>query len=172
MRTSIVHDHYEGSGPSSDLEPAGAPYPDASHDLEYRTCGVASQTGSVQAYNEEAFRYFLALECRRAEVSGKPFLLLLVDLEGRVPREQPIDPGPLFTALSSCLRETDFVGWYREGRIAGGVLTQHGTEVATTLTSVLKQRVREALAAAMTTELAYGAHIRIYQVPGQRAAQS
>src|SRR2546422_1060554 len=34
-----------------------------------------------QAYNEQAFRYFLAIERKRSERSGHPFLLLLVDLK-------------------------------------------------------------------------------------------
>ena len=32
----------------------------------------------------------------------------------------------LFGGLGACVREVDFVGWYREGYVAGAVLTQGG----------------------------------------------
>ena len=86
------------------------------------SCGVALEGRPGGAYNEEAFRHFLALEGKRSELSGRPFLLLLVDL-----KEQPVDlkeqpevgADKLLLALCLCVRETDFVGWYRERRVAG-----------------------------------------------------
>ena len=45
------------------------------------SCGVAFEGRLGQAYNEEAFRYFLAIERKRAERSHRTFLLLLVDVK-------------------------------------------------------------------------------------------
>src|SRR5207249_10194531 len=79
-------------------------------------CGVALEGRLGEAYNEEAFRYFLAIERKRSERSGRPFLLLLVDLKeqsGVTVRIDPMVAPKLFSALWLCLRETDCVGWYR-----------------------------------------------------------
>lgn len=77
-------------------------------------------------YDEDAFQHFLSVERIRAQRSDRPLLLLLVGLRGSgandtVPRS--VSPG-LFTGLGLCVREIDFVGWYREGRVAGAVLAQ------------------------------------------------
>src|SRR5436190_8496415 len=92
------------------------------------SCGFALQEGSGEAYNEEAFQYFLEIERKRSEISNRPFLLMLIEFERQEGTDARIDPAmaaKLFSVLSLCLRETDFVGWYREERVVGAVLTQH-----------------------------------------------
>src|SRR3989442_10443803 len=79
-----------------------------------------------QAYNEQAFRYFLAIERKRSERSGHPFLLLLGDLkdqDGASANFDSIVANNLFSNLRLFLRETDFVCWYREWHLAAAVLT-------------------------------------------------
>ena len=110
---------------------------------------------SWEAYGEGAFAYFLSIEQDRSERSGRPFFLVLVDLlEEHSGVSGPIDPtvaAALLSGLRSCLRGTDFVGWYRQGRVVGAVLTEsrsrHGTDVARVVTSrvtqMLSRRVRQ-----------------------------
>src|SRR4029453_4452403 len=74
-----------------------------------------------QAYNEEAFRYFLEIERKRSEASGRPLLLLLVDLVSQsgfdaAPGIDHTTADRVLSALALSLRETDFVGWHLEGR--------------------------------------------------------
>ena len=78
------------------------------------------------AYNEEAFRYLLTLERKRAERSSRPFVLLLVGLrrDGLSVRLAPEMGRLVFSVLSATLREVDFAGWYREGQVVGAVLAQ------------------------------------------------
>ena len=45
------------------------------------SCAVALDGRVGQIYNEEGFRYFLEIERKRAELSNRPLLLLLVDLK-------------------------------------------------------------------------------------------
>jgi hypothetical protein len=80
------------------------------------------------AYNEAAFRHFLGIERRRAERSARVIVLVLVSLRSGAGRNAVLDPasaGLLFSGLGAAVREVDFVGWYRDGRVAGAVLTQH-----------------------------------------------
>src|SRR4029077_9558004 len=93
--------------------------------VDRRPYGVALEGRLGQAYNEEAFRYFLEIERKRAARARRPVLLLLLDLkEQPAAHMDPILAGKLFSGLWICLRETDVIGWYREDRVAGAVLTQ------------------------------------------------
>jgi hypothetical protein len=80
-----------------------------------------------QIYSEEAFRHMLAIERKRAIRSNRSLLLLLVRFKGASGSRVEIPPAvsaALFSGLGLCVREIDFVGWHREGRIAGAVLAQ------------------------------------------------
>jgi hypothetical protein len=79
------------------------------------------------AYDEEAFQHFLAVERVRAQRSERSLLLLLVSLrrseDGSSEISRALSP-TLLAALGMCIREIDFFGWYRDRRVAGAVLTQ------------------------------------------------
>ena len=84
-----------------------------------------------QIYSEEAFRHMLAIERKRAKRSNCSLFLLLVRFKGNSGSGLEIPPALaalLFSGLGLCVREIDFVGWHREGRIAGAVLAQGHTE--------------------------------------------
>jgi hypothetical protein len=112
------------------------------------TFGLSLTSRWGEAYNEEAFRYLLALEQKRCERSRRPFLLLLAYFRNRVEPKQPVDPvvaGKLFSGLWQCVRETDFVGWFVEGRVAGAVMTQYSDTAGADVISVVTERVRTIL---------------------------
>jgi GGDEF domain-containing protein len=120
-----------------------------------------------EAYNEEAFRYFLDIERRRSEISSRPFLLMLVDLKeqrgagSQIPHAAAVR---LFKRLALCLRETDFVGWYREERVAGAVLTQRPDTPSTDASQQVVERVRQALGEEFESDVSR-LQVRIYQIP-------
>jgi hypothetical protein len=136
-------------------------------DLDRSPCGLAPECRLGQAYNEEAFRYFLEIERKRSELSDHPFLLLLIDLKKDGGMSLQIDDvaAKLFSALSLCLRETDFIGWYRESRVAGAVLTQHAGTGTNDLPDVVGRRIGGALREGLPSELANRLHVRVYQLP-------
>ena len=126
-------------------------------------------------YTEETFRFFLDIERKRAEVSGRPFLLLLLDLK------QDSEPGAAFdheparlmsSALAACVRETDFVGWYRSGRVLGAVLTQHADAELANMTETVTDRIGSALRATLPLSLADRIQLRAYQLPPAPGRQS
>ena len=121
-----------------------------------------------QAYNEQAFRYFLTIERKRSERSGHPFLLLLVDLkeqEGASARLDSMVANNLVSNLRLCLRETDFVGWYREERVAGAVLIELGDRRPTEVSRLIGQRVSERLYERLPSGVARRLQVCIYQHP-------
>jgi hypothetical protein len=129
--------------------------------------GLAFESRFVQAYNEEAFLYFLEIERRRAELAQLPFLLLLVDLRkqpGMSPRLDLVAE-KLFSTLATCVRETDFLGWYHEGTVAGAVLTQHDDSAMREVPDLVNQRIAAALRAAMPREVALRLRVTVHQLP-------
>lgn len=95
---------------------------------------VPGQTGYVsgvagRAYNEAGFRHFLDIERRRAARSGHSLLLVLVEVRdmGRVVTLTPLAAGRIFEALGATVREVDFVGWFRHGRVPAAALVQRAT---------------------------------------------
>src|SRR5712691_6338751 len=89
--------------------PEGGAVSDMRGESDRCSCGVALESRLGQAYNEQAFRYFLAIERQRSERSGCPFLLLLIDLkeqEGATARLDSMVASDLFSDLWLCLRET------------------------------------------------------------------
>jgi hypothetical protein len=111
--------------------------------IEDCSCGLAPEDRTGQAYNEQAFRHFLAIERKRAMRASRSFLLLLVSLRRDADANVTINPrsaSRLFAGLALSVREVDFIGWYREERIAGAVLTQG---VATPEPSAVVRRITE-----------------------------
>lgn len=130
--------------------------------------------GPGRAYNEEAFQYFLEIERKRSELSNRPFLLMLVDFKhpGIHPRIDAVTVDKLFSMLSLCLRETDFIGWYREGRVAGAVLTQHGETEGDDLSDVVRRRIGGALRQRLPADPARLLQVRVYQLPPNAMSRS
>jgi hypothetical protein len=131
-------------------------------------CGVALEGRLGRAYNEEAFRYFLEIERKRAVRLGRPCLLLVVGLKGprTNARISPVLAVKLFSSLWLCLRETDVIGWYREDRVAGAVLTQ--LAVGPPQLDVIRQRVTEALAEGLPSDWARRFQVHVYHLKPTR----
>jgi len=67
--------------------------------------------------NQDLFTSFLSLERKRSERTGQPFGLALLDVA------QISDKLSLCNALSSHVRETDLLGWFRQESVAGIIFT-------------------------------------------------
>ena len=79
-------------------------------------------------YDEGAFRYLLRVECSRADRSNRAPQLLLVSIEPVLDSPSPIGKATahrVFAGLTASVRETDVIGWYRQDRVAGVVLSAH-----------------------------------------------
>ena len=124
----------------------------------------------AHAYNESAFRYFLSIERKRSERSGRPFALLLVARKAAEGPPAFIDPGvatKLFSGLSLCLRETDFAGWYQQGAVAGAVLTHLGDTSGVDVTHHVRRRISHVGFAGLLPDFAERFVLSIYQLPAQ-----
>jgi hypothetical protein len=109
--------------------------------------------------HEQAFQYLMEIERRRSESTQHPFLLMLLECDGH-------EPGRLFPIVCNCVRETDFVGWYRQGAVVGATLTQDGRSGTTDASAIVRNRIVKALHAGLPSELASQVRLRLYEVLG------
>jgi hypothetical protein len=90
--------------------------------------GMTRESQLQQVYPEDVFRHLVAVERTRSERSGRTFALLLVDLRpdarGSSALLYPLVARRIFAGLEQCLRETDYMGWYRAEAVVGAVLTE------------------------------------------------
>lgn len=76
-------------------------------------------------YDEEAFNRILALERKRSERSKRPFMLMLLSLEGITGGENGSEVrAKIFSCLESAKRDIDVLGWYKFDSIAGIIFTE------------------------------------------------
>lgn len=111
--------------------------------------GTASLAESG-AYNQEAFRYLLEGESKRSERSGRFCQLLLVcstDEHGRIVQMNADVAKTVIAAASCSFRETDYIGWYRDGFVVGAVLTVLTQESMALVPTQLQPRLVECLRA-------------------------
>jgi hypothetical protein len=126
-------------------------------------CHIAQEGDLGQAYNEEAFRYFLAIERKRGERSGRPFVLLLVNLKQESGRSARIDPAvarEIFSGLWTSLRETDFIGWYWEDHVAGALLVEFQGGTWRDVSSMIVQKVNAGIRERLSTTDALRLQVR------------
>lgn len=92
---------------------------------------------------ENVFHSMLTLERRRAERSRKPFVLMLLDanLENGTAEETLMQAVEVLVATK---RETDLVGWYRQGAILGIIFTEVSLEGERPITEILRDKIQTA----------------------------
>jgi lipopolysaccharide/colanic/teichoic acid biosynthesis glycosyltransferase len=95
---------------------------------------------------QATFESILTLERKRAERSGKPFALMLLDANNPLQngiRERLLKN--VLMALASATRDTDLIGWYKEGAVLGVIFTEIGLNNTNLVLETLNSRVRSAL---------------------------
>ena len=105
---------------------------------------VAGQIYSLLA--EEPFHRMIALERKRTERSGKPFLLMLLDGGDCLPSDRNGRVlGKILSALSLSTRETDVTGWYKDHSIVGVMFTDVSADDRESILGTMMSRVSETL---------------------------
>ncbi len=100
---------------------------------------------------EPYFLQAMGLERKRAERSGKHFLLMLLAGE-QVFQQGGKVIGQVTAALADSIRETDPSGWYRQGRTVGVIFTEVNVASADATQAVLRAKVGAALRSKLQAE--------------------
>lgn len=111
------------------------------------------QVANRTALSEEHFHRMIVLERKRTERSHKPFLLMLLDM-GEAASTNTGDNilSKILAVLSRAARETDIVGWYKNGTIVGAMFTEFQIEGKELIISTMLTRVSAALQESLNAE--------------------
>lgn len=118
-------------------------------------------------YDEEAFRYFLAIEQARAERARRPICLLMAAMEPLPDKPVPMSPASatsVFVGLRAVLRDTDVVGWFRQDVVAGVVLGASAPSTGAEM-SAFERRVEHGLRRRLPLSLAATLRVRVVRWP-------
>ena len=109
-----------------------------------RLVSTSGQRYSVLA--EEPFHRMIALERKRTERSGQPFVLLLIDAGDCLPSDSNGRVlGKILSALSLSTRETDVTGWYKQHSVVGVMFTDISAEERGSILGTVMSRVSQTL---------------------------
>jgi lipopolysaccharide/colanic/teichoic acid biosynthesis glycosyltransferase len=92
--------------------------------------------------SEKAFERQISLERKRSERSGKPFLLMKLELENGLRSDNKGKAwDKILSALSQSTRETDVTGWCKNNSVVGVLFTEFGGEDRNSILSTMITRV-------------------------------
>ncbi len=113
---------------------------------------------------ENVFHSMLTLERRRAERSRKPFVLMLIDanLENGA-AEEILRQAVEIVVVSK--RETDLIGWYKQGSILGVIFTEVNQDGELPITETLRTKFGTAFVKHMGRERAARIAISLHIFP-------
>ncbi|MDR3734803.1 MAG: sugar transferase [Acidobacteriaceae bacterium] len=127
--------------------------------IPLRATSTTSQTSSPfdsiadeerDVLSERAFRRMIAVERKRTERSKEPFLLMLLETGNQQDSELTgASLSSMASALLASSRETDIVGWYKDGKTVGvmftGIAANDKNSVLRTILNRVKSMLREEL---------------------------
>ena len=115
---------------------------------------------------EGIFQSMLTLERRRAERSRKPFVLMLLDA---MHEEGPAAPllARALKVVERSSRETDVVGWYKNGVILGVIFTEVATDGKEPVTETLRRKILAGLESEVGPEQSTKIAISFHVFPDQ-----
>jgi lipopolysaccharide/colanic/teichoic acid biosynthesis glycosyltransferase len=122
----------------------------------------ATITGTErEILSEELLCESIVRERNRTDRSGKPFLLLLLDLK-RTSRE---NHAAILDSVSHCIREIDIVGWYEENGIFALIVVELPAGGENFILATIIERVTEVLRQTIPLKQASAISITCYSYP-------
>ena len=113
----------------------------------------SSNRGNDAIPSEEEFALMVLQERRRTDRSGKPFLLMLLDVEKSLRNDAR---GTLLRricqSVASSIRDTDGQGWHKHQSVIGVLFTELNINGPIPVIEVIHSKIVSALASRLTTE--------------------
>jgi lipopolysaccharide/colanic/teichoic acid biosynthesis glycosyltransferase len=109
-------------------------------------------TGAHEVLNEGTFKRMIAIERKRTERSGEPFLLMLLEagnLQSLEKNEKALNN--ILSVLPLSIRDTDIIGWYKD-RTVGVIFTGLARKDKSSILSVILNKVSTTLRDQLTPD--------------------
>jgi exopolysaccharide biosynthesis polyprenyl glycosylphosphotransferase len=112
---------------------------------------ISSKRRHHEVLAQGMFRRIFCWERKRAERSGRCFLLMLVDVENILQANQSEGVlSEIVSAVCSSARETDLAGWYREDAMLGVIFTEISEVNRKALANLTRAKVIASLGSQLT----------------------
>jgi hypothetical protein len=118
----------------------------------------------TRIYNEAAFHRFLEADWARAERLRRCVLLILVSMQHQATGFAALPKAAVtsvFRGLVASARDEDFVGWFREGRVAAASLVRGPGPLDASADVSIGSSVRRAIEAQLPPVLAGALRVRV-----------
>ncbi len=127
---------------------------------------ISSNRRRHEVLAEDVFRRIFCWERKRAERSGRCFLLMLVRVESILRANQSERAlSEIISALSSSTREADLAGWYRAGEMLGVIFTEFREGDRKAMESLTSAKVIKSLRSTLSPEQLEMIHISFHFFP-------
>lgn len=117
-------------------------------------------------FPESGFRAAIALERKRAERSGKRFLLMLLGVQPLINDNRDKVRSQVVSAVCAVTRESDLAGWHSEGSELGVIFTELGEASDTAVCESIRARAQESLLAELDAKQVGRISITFHFFPG------
>src|SRR5260370_11540796 len=118
---------------------------------------------------EETFHNLLTLERRRAERSGKPFVLMVLEADASVGANvSERFLSQVTSVLLKATRQTDLIGWYKNCASLGVIFTEINSEFVTVITEILRLKVVNTLQNELSSEITSRLTVTVHLFPENR----
>ena len=124
-----------------------------SHKSNGKPFHIAKGQPSPEILTEGHFLRTLCLEQKRTERSRRRFVLMLLEPTNLLTRGNTKDTlGTILDTLSKSTRQTDVIGWYKDGTIIGTIFTEIGAEEGHSVAKALLNKFTSALSSTLSIE--------------------
>jgi lipopolysaccharide/colanic/teichoic acid biosynthesis glycosyltransferase len=109
--------------------------------------------GAREIFSESTFKRMIAVERKRTERSGEPFLLMLLEAgsyQGSEKNQKALDN--ILSVLPFSIRETDVIGWYKSRATVGVMFTGLACNDKSSILSVILSKVSATLRGQLTPD--------------------
>lgn len=118
-----------------------------------------------RALDEDSFRRVMAIERKRTERSKAPFVLVLIEVANLSFMGTTAALEAITSVLLTSSRDTDVVGWYKDGMTVGGLYTGLDASDKKTILNTILAKVSSALKDELTFEQFKAARISLHFFP-------
>ena len=131
-----------------------------------------SSVADRSSLREDEFLLVIGHECKRADRTHKPCLLMLVEMDQQFSEEGNSKAlEKILHALTSATRETDVTGWYQDKAVVGVLFTEILFEDGASIITKVMTRVSEALRARLSPLQFNQASVSFHLFPSEREAE-
>jgi lipopolysaccharide/colanic/teichoic acid biosynthesis glycosyltransferase len=99
---------------------------------------------------QELFIKLLCLERKRTERSGRRFVLMLLDAGNLLRAAKAPVLSTLLPAITQATRDTDLMGWYKDGSVIGVIFTEVGSADDKSIVHALSGKLTDSLYGALS----------------------